>query len=71
MPNSLRRAPANPDRIDVNSPIDVRYWCRALDVTPLQLRAAVEKIGPTVDDVCVELGIPCPRTKATSDATAR
>jgi hypothetical protein len=68
MPNSMRRGPDDPERIDIASPINVRYWCRELNVTPVQLRAAVEKIGPAVDDVCVELGLPCPRTKATSDA---
>jgi hypothetical protein len=42
-------------RVDVNEPLDCRYWSRRLGVTPKDLRAAVARVGDGVDDVIREL----------------
>ena len=33
------------DRIRLNEPLDVRYWCEKLDCTPAELRKAVSLVG--------------------------
>lgn len=39
------------NRVDVNEEQDVRYWTRALGVTPEQLRKAVAKVGDRAEKV--------------------
>jgi hypothetical protein len=38
-------------RIDMLHDADVHFWCRTLDVSPAQLRAAVQRVGPQADAV--------------------
>ena len=44
------------DRINVNEDYELRYWSRELGVTPEELRAAVEAVGPTAEAVRRHLG---------------
>ena len=50
-----KRGPADRSRINLTEPYEVRYWCRELQVPPADLRAAVGRVGPMVDDVRAEL----------------
>jgi hypothetical protein len=45
--------PATPgrQRIDMLHDADVHFWCRLFDVTPAQLRYAVQHVGPQADAV--------------------
>jgi hypothetical protein len=49
------RTPADAQRVNVGEDYEVRYWTNKWNVTPEQLRAAVEKVGVMVDDVEREL----------------
>jgi hypothetical protein len=60
MPNLMRRGPADPTRIDLTTPYEVRYWCREFQVTPAELRAAIERVGGRVADVRAELARSAP-----------
>ena len=42
-------------RIDIHQPHAVGEWAEELGVTPGELIAAVEKVGPNLDDVLQEL----------------
>jgi len=42
--------PAFP-RINVEEAGDVRYWSKTLRIHPVELRAAVDAIGPVVADI--------------------
>ncbi|MCW1912977.1 DUF3606 domain-containing protein [Luteolibacter sp. GHJ8] len=44
------------ERINTNEDYEVRNWSKKLGVTPDQLKDAVKKVGPMVDDVRRELG---------------
>jgi hypothetical protein len=59
--NRTRRGPADRTRINLSEAYEVRYWCRELQVPPAELRAAVGKVGPMVDDVRAELARGRPR----------
>lgn len=48
--------PPDSDRINVNEAYELQYWAKALGVTPEQLRAAVQAVGPTVQAVRRHLG---------------
>jgi len=39
----------------VHDGVEVRYWAKALDVSAEQIRSAVRKVGPALDDVRREL----------------
>jgi hypothetical protein len=43
----------NPDRqrIDVNDPNELRNWSESIGVTPEELKAAVQQVGPVVERV--------------------
>jgi hypothetical protein len=43
--------PADPTRIDVNAPAEMRYWVRELGRSSIQLKEAVKIVGPLVADV--------------------
>ena len=43
--------PADPDRIDVGNPAEVRWWCRELDVSSRDLLAMVETVGRDIEVV--------------------
>jgi hypothetical protein len=44
------------DRINVNEDYELRDWSQSLGVTPEQLKAAVQQVGPMVKDVRQHLG---------------
>jgi hypothetical protein len=50
------RGPADRARINVNEPMEVRYWCADLGCTELELRTAVKAVGVMVNDVRRYLG---------------
>jgi hypothetical protein len=35
-------------RIEVRHDLDAMYWCRLFDVSPQELRRAVQQVGPQV-----------------------
>jgi hypothetical protein len=43
-------------RINVNEDYELRDWSKKFGVSPEELRAAVQKVGPMADDVKKELG---------------
>jgi Protein of unknown function (DUF3606) len=43
-------------RINVSQEHECRYWADRLGVSPGELKAAVSKAGPMVEDVARELG---------------
>jgi hypothetical protein len=43
--------PADPTRINLQSVIEVNYWCNALNCTETRLRNAVLAVGPLAADV--------------------
>ena len=43
--------PRDPDRIDVETTVEVDFWCSRFDVTPEGLRACVAEVGPRAEDV--------------------
>jgi hypothetical protein len=45
------RTPADAQRVNVGEAYEVRYWTNKWNVTPVQLRAAVDKVGVMADDV--------------------
>jgi hypothetical protein len=49
------RTPADAQRVNVGEDYEVRYWTNKWNVTPVQLRAAVDKVGVMADDVEREL----------------
>ena len=44
------------DRIDRKDDFEVAGWAKRLGVTPQELKRAMKKVGPMVDDVKKELG---------------
>lgn len=54
--NKTIRHPQDGDRIDINDPLEVANWTRALGVSEEQLKKAVQKVGTYADDVRKELG---------------
>jgi len=49
--DKTKRGPADRERINVNEPYEVGYWCQDLKCTEAQLRAAVKAVGVMVKDV--------------------
>ena len=47
---------ADRKRIDVNEDYECRYWTEKFGVSTAELKRAVQKVGPMVDDVARELG---------------
>ena len=39
------------DRINVNEPYELQYWCEKFGISKEKLRQIVEKTGPMVQDV--------------------
>jgi hypothetical protein len=57
MPNSWEMSkPQDCSRINVDQPHELSWWTRKWDVTPAQLRDAVERVGPSCNAVARELG---------------
>jgi hypothetical protein len=46
-----KTGPADRSRINLSEDYEVRYWSETLGVSNLELQAAVEKVGPRVEDV--------------------
>jgi len=44
------------DRINVNEDYELQHWTKALGVTPDELKAAVQAVGPTAAAVRKHLG---------------
>jgi len=49
--DGLLRGPANPNRIDVHSPAEMRHWVRELSRPAAKLNEAIGAVGPLVADV--------------------
>jgi hypothetical protein len=45
------RPPADPARINVQSTVEVNYWCHTLNCTETRLRNAIHAVGSLVADV--------------------
>lgn len=57
MADSLtKKGPADRLRINVNEDWELRWWCKALKITPEELRATVKKVGVMAADVRAALG---------------
>jgi uncharacterized protein DUF3606 len=54
---ALRYDPPDPTRIDLGDPQALRFWAGTLNKPAEQIRAAVGKVGPMLEDVKRELGI--------------
>ncbi len=52
------RGPRDRQRIDVNEPYELRYWCEKFGVGADELRRAVAEAGPMVGEVERHLGKP-------------
>ena len=46
----------NRERIDPANQDDLSFWAKQWGVTPERIVAAIEKVGPKIDDVAGELG---------------
>ena len=51
-----KRGTSDRSRINVNEEYEVQYWTEKWGVSGESLKAAVEKVGPSVADVAKELG---------------
>jgi hypothetical protein len=56
MPDDPNKREADAKRIDVSQEHERRYWSERFGVTAHELKRAVEKAGPMVEDVSRELG---------------
>ncbi len=45
------QGPADPKRIDVHSPAEMRHWVREIGRPAAKLNEAVKAVGPLVSDV--------------------
>ena len=51
MDNKQDRGPADRARINIHEPYELQYWSKELNVTPEELKKAVEQKGVMVSDV--------------------
>jgi hypothetical protein len=51
-----RYTPPDPTRIDLR-PEALDFWARTLETDPQKIREAVQKVGPMLEQVKLELGI--------------
>jgi Protein of unknown function (DUF3606) len=57
MPDNLKdRQPQDASKINVHEAWELEYWCKALGVTPQQLKDAVQAVGVSVIAVKKYLG---------------
>jgi hypothetical protein len=49
------RTPTDTTRIDLDEDWEVRWWCDRFSCTEVELRNAVRKVGPSTEDVELEL----------------
>jgi hypothetical protein len=52
------RGPRDRSRVNIHQEYEIRYWSRKFDVTPEQLKEAVQKVGVSARAVAEELGKP-------------
>lgn len=43
--------PLDPGRVNTMDPIEVRYWCRELHCTEVELESAIDQVGEHVTEV--------------------
>jgi len=56
MSDDKTKTAADRKRINVNEDYECRYWSERFGVSPEELKRAVERVGPMVDDVARALG---------------
>jgi len=49
--DGLLQGPANPKRIDIHSPTEMRHWVREIGRPAAKINEAVKAVGPMVCDV--------------------
>jgi uncharacterized protein DUF3606 len=49
--------PPDPTQVEVRDPRALRFWAGTLNKRPEEIRSAVAKVGPLLEDVKRELGI--------------
>ena len=49
--DGLLRGPADPKRIDIHAPAEMRHWVREIGRPAAKLNEAVNAVGPLVCDV--------------------
>jgi hypothetical protein len=49
--NPAPTRPQDPHRVNLNDERELRYWTQKFDVSPEQLREAVQQVGPMAEDV--------------------
>ena len=49
--DGLLRGPADPKRIDIHAPAEMRHWAREIGRPAAKLNEAVNAVGPLVSDV--------------------
>ena len=49
--DGLLHGPADPKRIDIHAPAEMRHWVRELSRPAAKLNEAVDAVGPLVADV--------------------
>ena len=49
--DGLLRGPADPKRIDIHSPAEMRHWAREIGQPATKLNEAVKAVGPLVSNV--------------------
>jgi hypothetical protein len=54
--DKTNRGPQDRARINIHEPYEVRYWTKALGVTPEQLRQLVQQHGVSADAVRQAIG---------------
>ena len=53
--DTTKRGKQDRDRINIQEPHEVEYWTNRLGVSEEELRDAVERVGPMVEDVQREI----------------
>ncbi len=49
--NPKDRGPEDGQRINIHQEHEVKYWCKAFDCTPEELRSTVERVGVMAESV--------------------
>jgi Protein of unknown function (DUF3606) len=47
----MLQGPANPKRIDIHAPAEMRHWVREIGQPATKLHEAINAVGPLVSDV--------------------
>jgi hypothetical protein len=51
MAESIPDGPKDRDRVNLDDPSDLRWWCKVLGVTEAELRTAVQDVGTDATEV--------------------